>query len=405
MKGLRLIVFLSVFFVLYFLLNFYIYNQAIGALEHLASDLTIRIFIGFFYLMVFSYPFARILGKRIPLKIADFFALIGGMWFAAMLYLILLLLTIDLGNLILSFIPAVQNVLSENSVIVNITIFITVSIIVLILLIAGYLNASNPQIKELEINIDKSPPNLKSLHMVFASDIHLGHIIGKKNLGRIIDRINTLDPDLVLFPGDLVDEELKPVIDKNLGEYFKTLQPKFGIYAVPGNHEYIGGVEQAIKYLSKFGIRFLRDSVVDVNGLFYIAGRDDISITNFYGIARKPLKELLGNVNPDLPVILMDHQPIALSEAAEANVDLQISGHTHHGQMWPLHAITNSVFKLSRGYRKINGSHFYVSSGAGTWGPRVRIGNRPEIVSVRIIFRDKPKVSQNEQMEGEFFTN
>ncbi len=152
-----------------------------------------------------------------------------------------------------------------------------------------------------------------------------------------------------MFPGDLVDEELKPVMEKNLGELFKSLNPKYGVFAVTGNHEYIGGVEPAVNYLSKFGITFLRDEAVKINQNFYVAGREDVSTVSFNGKKRKTISELLKGTELNLPVIMMDHQPIALNEVADNGVDLQISGHTHHGQMWPLQVITKRVFLLSWG--------------------------------------------------------
>jgi predicted MPP superfamily phosphohydrolase len=386
MRGFRLAIFLTVFFLLYGSINLYIYFGAINALEIFAPPIWVSIFIGFFYFVVFSYPVARITGKWLPPRFTDFLAFVGGMWFAAMLYLIMALVVIDLGSLIVSFVPILENLISPNISLVNAILFFSVASTVLILLIYGYVNAIHPEIKKLELDIEKKPGNLKSLHIVFASDIHLGHVIGAKTLDKIIGKINSLQPDVILFPGDLVDEELKPVIDKHLGQKFKTLRSKYGVFAVTGNHEYIGGVDQAVNYLSQFGIRFLRDEMLKIAESFYVGGREDISISAFTGRKRKSVRELLDGYNPELPFILMDHQPIALSEAAEAGIDLQVSGHTHHGQMWPMQAITNRIFKLSWGYLKINGSHFYVSSGAGSWGPRVRIGNAPEIVSIKLKF-------------------
>jgi hypothetical protein len=227
---------------------------------------------------------------------------------------------------------------------------------------------------------------MDELNIAFASDIHLGHIIGEKHLTKIITQIQNLKPDIILFPGDLVDEELQPVIQKNLGRLFTTLSAPYGIYAITGNHEYIGGANAAVEYLSKFNIRFLRDTTLLINNAFYLAGREDLSMNGFTGIKRKSLKELLSKADTNLPVILMDHQPINLAEAVQNQVDLQISGHTHHGQMWPLNYATERIFKLSWGYKKIENSHFYVSSGAGTWGPHVRIGNQPEIVHIKMQF-------------------
>ncbi len=386
MKGFRLAIFLTVFFLLYGSLNFYIYSSAIDALRHFASGIGEQIFLGFFLVMVFSYPIARILGKWLPMQLSDALATIGGLWFAAMLYAILALLLIDFVGLITSFFPQSDAAISDNLIIINTALFTVTSLTILGLIIYGYLNAVKPRTRKIELFIDKSPPALKTLTIAFASDIHLGHVIGQKSLLRIISSINGLNPDLVLFPGDLVDEELEPVIKKDLGPVFRKLNPKYGVFAVTGNHEYIGGVEPAVDYLSEFGIRFLRDESIKIEEKFFVSGREDVSTGAFFNKPRKTLSEVLAGVDKKMPVILMDHQPVALAEAEKEGIDLQVSGHTHHGQMWPLQAITKRVFKLSWGYKLLGKSHFYVSSGAGSWGPRVRIGNKPEVVFIKINF-------------------
>lgn len=388
MKLSRLVIFLSVVFTIYGLVSYYIYSSGMAALDVFAPAWLIVVFKVLFIFLVFSYPVARMAGKWIPAKIADFLAFFGGLWFAAMLYFTIILITTDLISLIIGFIPDITEFTSAHSILINAVFFLASVSLVSILIFSGYLNAISPRVKNINIHVSKQVEDVKQLNIAFASDIHLGHVIGKKSLKKIVHGLNAMNPDLVLFPGDIVDEELKPVIDKNLGELFKSLKPKYGVFAVTGNHEYIGGAEQAVNYLSKFGIRFLRDETVNIANAFYIAGREDISITSFYGKKRKTVAELLNNTDPKLPVIMMDHQPIALSEASENGVDLQVSGHTHHGQMWPLHLITKRVFKLSWGYMKINNSHFYVSSGAGSWGPRVRVGNHPEIVLINMKFGD-----------------
>jgi Predicted phosphohydrolases len=125
----------------------------------------------------------------------------------------------------------------------------------------------------------------------------------------------------------------------------------------------------------------LRDSSVFVDESFYIVGRDDLSSQK-----RRSLTELMKEVDKKYPVILMDHQPFHLEEAIENGVDIQLSGHTHYGQMWPFNYITKMVYKLAYGYRKLGTTHFYVSSGVGTWGPPLRIFADPEIVQLRIRF-------------------
>jgi hypothetical protein len=130
----------------------------------------------------------------------------------------------------------------------------------------------------------------------------------------------------------------------------------------------------------------LRDSVIKINDSIYIAGREDKSIKQFAKKSRKSLGEILTGIDNNLPIIVMNHQPTEFDEAMKNKVDLHLSGHTHHGQLWPFGFITNKVYTLSKGYLLKENTHFFVSTGAGTWGPPIRTGNRPEIVNIKLIF-------------------
>ncbi|MDW7682284.1 MAG: metallophosphoesterase, partial [bacterium] len=165
-----------------------------------------------------------------------------------------------------------------------------------------------------------------------------------------------------------------------------TIQSKYGVFAVTGNHEYIGGVDAATDYLQNYGVSVLRDSVVKIVDSIYLIGREDRSIRRFSGKARTSLDSLMQGVDRNYPCFLLDHQPFELSEAARNGIDLQICGHTHHGQLWPLNLITRMLYEKSWGYLKRGDTHYYISSGAGTWGPPVRIGNHPEIVEIVVHF-------------------
>jgi predicted MPP superfamily phosphohydrolase len=257
---------------------------------------------------------------------------------------------------------------------------------VALIVIAGFINALKPRVKTLDLEIHKNVNPMKALNIVVASDIHLGTLICKSRLERIVEKINSLNPDLVLLPGDVVDEDLGPVIRENLGEMLRTIWSKYGVIAITGNHEYIGGVEEACQYLTDHGITMLRDSSMKIDNSITIVGREDASIKQFAYTRRKSLEELMENVDTSRPVILMDHQPFRLEEAGKNGVDLQLSGHTHHGQLWPFNFVTKKVYELSWGYKKKGNTHFYVSSGVGTWGPPIRTGNRPEIVNIRLRF-------------------
>jgi predicted MPP superfamily phosphohydrolase len=219
-----------------------------------------------------------------------------------------------------------------------------------------------------------------------ASDIHLGTIIARRKANRLVETINSLKPDIILFAGDVVDEDLAPVIKNNLGANLLQLKARLGVYAITGNHEYIGGAEPAIKYLTEHGVTMIRDTAIFIDQRFWLAGRDDRDKPRFSGKPRKELAEVLASVDHSYPLILMDHQPFNLEKSVEQGVDLQLSGHTHHGQLWPFNYITSAIYEVSSGYKKIGNTNIFVSNGYGTWGPPVRLGNRPEIVQIKLTF-------------------
>jgi len=258
--------------------------------------------------------------------------------------------------------------------------------VVMILLLGGFINSISPRIKTLDIIINKKVEGLKNLKIVFVSDIHLGTLIGPRRTNSIVEKINAQNSDIILLGGDIVDEDLGPVIRNNLGDSLKKLKAPLGVIGITGNHEFIGGAEAAVKYLEEHGIKMVRDSVIKIDDKFYIIGREDRDKRNFAGASCKEIEELSQGLDHKFPIIMLDHQPFELDKKQELGIDLTMSGHTHHGQMWPLNYITKAIFEVSWGYKKKGDTHVYVSSGVGGWGPPVRIGNRPEIVVVNLTF-------------------
>ena len=388
MNKLNFIIFFSVFLLLYSLINFYIFLRGWQAF---APDSPFRTpYAVAFWILALSFIAGRFLERVAITHFSTVIVWMGSFWFAAFAYFTLSLLLIDILRLINYGIPIFPTFITANLARTKMIVGFGLTTIVIGALAFGYLNARNPRVKLLGVHIPKQIDTLQTLNIAVASDIHLGTIIGRDRLNAIVDKINSLHADLVLFPGDIVDEDLAPVIHQNLGETLRTIKAKYGVYAITGNHEYIGGVEEACKYLTEHGIRILRDEVVTVNGGITLVGREDRSISQFNGRKRKPLADLMAGIDKRHPIILMDHQPFGLNEAVEQEVDLQLSGHTHHGQLWPFNAITNAVYELSWGYKKKGNTQFYVSSGVGTWGPPVRLGNTPEIIHLRITFGQQP---------------
>jgi predicted MPP superfamily phosphohydrolase len=206
----------------------------------------------------------------------------------------------------------------------------------------------------------------------------------------IVDKINQLEPDIILIPGDMIDEDIAPVLQTNVGDILMQLKSKYGVYASTGNHEYIGGVLKAKEYLAAHKINVLSDTAELIDDSFYIVGREDVTIKTFINQRRKSLKDILETVDTSKPMILLDHQPMKLSQASKNGIDLQLSGHTHHGQLWPFNYITKAIFEISWGYGNKGDTHYYVSSGVGGWGPPIRTVNRPEIISIKLSFQQVP---------------
>jgi hypothetical protein len=384
MKKINFVIFFSVALSIYALINYYIFIREWEAGGFQSAWRTV--YVAAFLLLSISFIAGRIL-ERVTLSwFSSTLVLLGSFWLAAMVYFLLFAFAIDiirLLNFIVPFFPSFLTVNPERTK--EITSF-AIIVVVLVIVLGGYINARTPIIKTLELSISKNGRTIKSLNIAVASDIHLGTIVCKSKLERIVQHINSLNPDLVLLPGDVVDEDIGPVIRNNLGETLRKIRSKYGVFAITGNHEYIGGVEPACKYLAEHGITMLRDTWVKIGDSLYVVGREDISIRGFTGKTRKTLSELMAEVDKSYPVILMDHQPFRLEEAEINGVDLQLSGHTHHGQLWPFNFVTKKVYELSWGYKKKGNTHYYVSCGVGTWGPPIRTGNRPEIINIKLQF-------------------
>lgn len=310
----------------------------------------------------------------------------GSFWFAFMLYFVLFIALFDILRLLNYFFDFFPTSVSNNYSIWKFGIFISVILITLFTVIAGFINTRIINIKNLDITLRKGLSPLSELNIVAFADIHLTAMNNEKLLSRIIDEVNSLNPDLVLIPGDFADEKSEWLEARGIGKAFFKLKPKYGIYACTGNHEFIVGVDNVSRFIRNHNIKLLRDENILVDSSFYIAARDDRSKKQFTGIDRKPLNEILETRNKDYPVILMDHTPFGLEEAAKNDIDLQLSGHTHHAQMFPLNYLTQLMYEKDWGYLKKENTQYYITCGVGTWGPPVRTGSITEIVHIKVKF-------------------
>ena len=384
MKIVSFIIFFSIVVAVYSAINFYIYKRVFAVIPPGSPYRTALIII--FAFIVLSYFAGRIIERYSVTVFTDTLIWIGSFWIAFMFYLLISFLVIDLLRLINHFSGFFPGFITSNiEKTKQITAIVVLSVVTLTVVL-GHINTKFPAIRKLDLTINKQVEGLDELRIAVVSDIHLGTTIGKNHARNVVDKINSLNPDIILMPGDIIDEDIESVLKDNICEELIRLKSKYGVYAVTGNHEYIGGVKAAVEYLEKNNINMIRDTSVTIDNKFILVGREDRAISQFTEGKRVPLKNIMSNVDLSLPVILMDHQPFKLEEAEANGIDLQLSGHTHHGQLWPLNFITSKIYELSWGYLQKGNTHYYVSSGVGGWGPPIRTVGRPEIVDINIKF-------------------
>lgn len=367
-------------------INYYIGLRSWQNLWQHVPFLSSKLYWVVFSLIALAYIIFMLLPAFIPSFISYPLDVIGSYWMAIMFYLIMILPIVDLirlSNKKLMFLP--KN-FSENtrSPLILSAILIT---FIFAILIYGTWCAYSPKVTKYTLSINKQAGTIKHLKVIMLSDIHLGEIVNNSRLTTMVNDINELKPDLVLLPGDIIDSSLAPFIKENMGANFKRINSKYGVYACFGNHDGMRTpVNEVVKNFENAGIKVLRDTAVLVDNSFYIIGRDDISLAQITKSKRKPLSELTETLDKSKPILLMDHQPRNLKETAQEGVDLEVSGHTHKGQFYPVNFITSKIFEIDYGYLKKDNSNIIVSSGYGTWGPPIRLGSRSEIVEIDMNF-------------------
>lgn len=365
---------------LYLLANYYVFLRIWGAMP---ANLIGRVcLIAFATLAVSSLFLFFIFGESMPVGMASFLYRVGTSWLFILIYFFIVILVKDLftlANRFLHFMPsdALTRYNKDNWVGIGFLVGF-----VFLLMVCGYLKYQWKVRVELPIQIDKMQNDstlFKPLRIVAISDLHLGYGIGDKELADWVKTINEEKPDIVIIAGDIIDNNVRPLHEGNFAETLNQINAPLGVYACLGNHEYISGINESMKFLSKTKIHVLRDSVAEVDSCLYIVGRDDRS-----NHKRKPLSDIVANLDKTKPIILLDHQPYNLEEAEANGIDLQFSGHTHQGQVWPISLITKNIYEKDHGYVKKGNTNIFVSSGIGLWGGKFRIGTQSEYVVIDI---------------------
>ena len=381
-----MVVLLLIVLAIYSLLNFYIARRGAQALAAYpqARGIFLAVFIG----LALAYPLGRILmsfARGLP---ASVLIKVGSFHMVVMLYGFLAVILVDIVRLVNAFVPFFPKALTAHPGPAGLVLFLVAAGTILLTLVGGAVNAGRLRTTELNLRIAKTAGTREGLTIVLASDFHLGSVVGKSRLAKAVTKINALGPDIVFLAGDIVDESVSEREEAEYGQIMTGLRAPLGIYAVPGNHETFAGLEKALACLRSCGIVVLEDEAVMIADSFVVVGRRDRTSLKPGGETRLAIRAILAKHGFDsrLPVILLDHQPMNLDEAGEAGVDLQLSGHTHDGQIFPVGLINRWVFELNWGYLRKGDTHYYVTSGVGTWGPPVRTGSSAEVVRIRLSF-------------------
>ncbi|MGG7179313.1 metallophosphoesterase [Clostridium paraputrificum] len=361
---------LLIFIALYAVINYFIGKRIFTSINKI-KKLNSKVYWILFSFIASSFLIYEISRKFMPHIINKILAFVGSYYLAVLFYIIILF------PLAFLLTKAFKNKKRNFD-------FYTLSLIIVFLItIVGSYLSNTTKTKNYDILIDK-PIASDSIKIALVSDIHLGDIIGNKRLSKMIDNLNSLNADMVLIAGDLVDMDLEPVLHDEMLAQLKNINSTYGTYIALGNHDfYTDRSDELATILSEYGINILRDNSILVNNEFYIIGRDDVTKSR-YGGDRSNLEDILRDVDTSKPSIVIDHNPDYIKESTDNDIDLQVSGHTHRGQMFPINFITNILFPVDYGYGKLGNTNIVVSSGFGTWGPPIRIGSNSEIAFINL---------------------
>jgi len=364
-RVLTFILFIVVASGVYFGLHFFVYKSLVRALLQDAATWR-RIIHWLFWISGLSFPVAMLLTRTLNIYLLNYYAFV---W---------------MGVISISFIVfLVQRILAlifhmhVRSLAVG--ALVVIGIISVISLINGL---QFPTVKRISIPLKNLPPQLSGFSIVQLSDIHLETYSSKKRLARIVDRVNALKPDLVVITGDLIDGNLCD--DPSFCKHLKDLNAPHGVFAITGNHEFYAGLDIFIEMARRSNIKILRNKSVTVAGALQIIGLDDPDGRRF-GPGGPGLDELIKTCDQGKPIILLYHRPHGFDEAADKGVDLQLSGHTHAGQIPPMDLLVWLIYKYPCGLYKRGDSYIYTTSGTGLWGPPMRFLSRNEIVCFNLV--------------------
>ncbi len=249
--------------------------------------------------------------------------------------------------------------------------------------IYGWFEALNIRPERVTLVTSKLPPGIERLRIVQISDVHVGLIVREERIRRIVATIREANPDLLVSTGDLVDGHVSHF--NGIAELFRELHPRYGAFAVPGNHEYYVGIDQANAFTERAGFTLLPGRTAEVAAMITIAGVDDPAAARFGPISQEKEAALLAPLSRQRFILFLKHRPV-IDPSSVGLYDLQLSGHVHKGQIFPFNILTYLNFPVRAGLTRLAAeSSIYVSRGTGTWGPPIRFLAPPEVTVIDLV--------------------
>ncbi|HLK35553.1 MAG TPA: metallophosphoesterase [Polyangiaceae bacterium] len=328
-------------------------------------------------------PLALIGVRALPRSLNGPLAWVVYTWLGFALYLFLLSVVADLVRVVAGLTGALPADPERRQVVAR-TVASVVAVASGVIGVGGLANVARGfAVRHLTVPIRRLPRGASGYCIVQLTDVHVGPTIGRDFVESAVRETNALAPDLVVITGDLVDGSVEQLRD--LVEPLRDLRARDGVFFVTGNHEYYSGADEWIAHLATLGIRVLRNERVSIRDAFDLAGVDDASAHRMLPHHGQDVARALAGRDPDRAVVLLAHQPKAAAHAAAADVDLQLSGHVHGGQLVPFNWLVRLDQPFVAGLHRLGRSLVYVSTGTGYWGPPMRVGPRSEITRIELV--------------------
>lgn len=360
---LSFLIFLTIISSVYFGMHFYVYKRLVLSL--LLSENIVKYIRVLFWLGGISFLLGEILRRQIGFS---FLVIIGVFWMG----LIAIAFSVTLIKDIVLLIPNLPAQAVSKYALILIVIITSFSL---------FGGIRYPRVKNITLSVKGLPAGKKVFRVIQISDVHLDGIKPSFWVKEMVDRINACQPDLIVVTGDLIDHDMEEI--KHYIPLLQRLRSPHGIYTVSGNHEYYSGIDNYLQFVDKCGMKELSNQVVQVTPYLQIAGVPDPTGKQF-GLLEANVADTLSRLAPDKITLFLSHQPLFFDQAVEKGVTLQLSGHTHAGQIPPMDLIVRLVFRHAYGFHRSGESAIYTTCGTGIWGPPMRLFSRSEIVLITL---------------------